>query len=209
MAATIRFNVGGELFEVAQDTIRRRKDTMLNSMLERWTSSDSEPQFIDRDPKLFRYILAWYRDDGRIIVPLTVSKEEMLREAQFFGLPVAADDIQVDVAPLGQVRKRLLEVDDERGKELKQQCRRSLGQAIGLRLAERFVEEMRGKSRATLQWSQLEDWTRAVSWKSEEVKTVLLAELAKSGYTVTAYTTLPKPGLTSDTEAGIIVGFSA
>ncbi|CAE8631933.1 unnamed protein product [Polarella glacialis] len=115
MPATIKFNVGGTIFEVAQDTLRSKSaDTLLNVMLERWTQNPCEPQFIDRDPELFRYILAWYRDDGCILLPITISKAEILREAEFFGLPMAACDIETDVTELGQMRKRILEVDRQR-----------------------------------------------------------------------------------------------
>ena len=58
---------------------------------ERWAGSGEEgqPIFIDRDPVRFRYILDLYRD-AQAVVPLTVSLQEMRKEAQYFGLPEEA-----------------------------------------------------------------------------------------------------------------------
>lgn len=89
-------NVGGTVYTVDTDTIMKYPTTMLGVMLStRWEESRSEDDefFLDRDPVRFRYILDFYRD-GTICIPLTMSKKEMLREADYFALPVT--DIQFD-----------------------------------------------------------------------------------------------------------------
>jgi len=50
------------------------------------------PIFIDRDKDLFKYILAWYRDDC-IVIPRTVAVSALRNEMKFFCLP---DDILVE-----------------------------------------------------------------------------------------------------------------
>lgn len=94
----VLINVGGTVYTVNPDTILKHPETMLGAMLSaRWEESVSKDDefFLDRDPLRFRYILDFYRD-GTICIPLTMSKKEMLREAEFFALPVTKVDIQFD-----------------------------------------------------------------------------------------------------------------
>jgi hypothetical protein len=46
--------------------------------------------FLDRDGQLFRYILQYYRNDGKIYLPnsnQTISREELLAELDYFQIP--------------------------------------------------------------------------------------------------------------------------
>ena len=88
----VTFNVGGTNYQVARSTLQKYPDSMLATLVsERWAGSGKEgqPIFIDRDPVRFRYILDLYRD-AQAVVPLTVSLQEMRKEAQYFGLPEEA-----------------------------------------------------------------------------------------------------------------------
>jgi hypothetical protein len=93
---TVKLNVGGMLYEVALDTLMRHPQTMLAKLVsEIWRGSPcarGDPIFIDRDKDLFKYILAWYRDDT-MIIPRTVAIDALRNEARFFSLP---DNIAVE-----------------------------------------------------------------------------------------------------------------
>jgi len=187
MTATVSFNVSGKTFEVAQDTVNKHGENMLHSMLQRWTQDPSKPQFIDWDPKLFRYIVAWLRD-GHIFLPIAVSKMEILREARFFGLPIKDENIEVDLTQIGQLRKRILEVDDQTTRDMQSKCRKTIGIALAEYLASELVKRMPGKRVAYLYRVESNEptvcfpgWVKNAQWSlaSKETLNLLLAE---SGY---------------------------
>jgi hypothetical protein len=64
--------------------------------------SGVENIFVDRSADLFQYMLAFHRD-RKIIIPHTVPKESVLREAAVFGLPVSTNDIIQETPPLAQL----------------------------------------------------------------------------------------------------------
>lgn len=83
-------------------------ETMLAVMVsERWSScSHSEPFFIDRDASRFRYVLDFYRD-GEIILAPGVSREEMVREAEYFGLPISDESVRYDMTAVAHLCQQL------------------------------------------------------------------------------------------------------
>lgn len=87
----IHFNVGGTLYDVAEDTLLKAEEkTMLaNLVSDKWRFGKQETIFIDRDGERFKYILDWYRD-GKINVPKTVAIDAVRSDALFFGLPESA-----------------------------------------------------------------------------------------------------------------------
>eukprot|EP00931_Biecheleriopsis_adriatica_P108419 TRINITY_DN82741_c0_g1_i1.p1 TRINITY_DN82741_c0_g1~~TRINITY_DN82741_c0_g1_i1.p1 ORF type:complete len:212 (+),score=46.42 TRINITY_DN82741_c0_g1_i1:45-680(+) len=188
MAQTIKFNVGGEVFEVAQDLIRNSGDNFLSSMLERWSHDASEPHFIDRDAQLFRFLLAWLRDKS-IVLPLTASKAAVLKEAEYFNLPIQSSDIHVDTSDLGVLRKRILEVDDQLCSDLKAKRDKKLHESLALSLADLAITAIKGKSTATV-WRDSDnqnkgvfvpDWMKQFKWDATPIKDLLSQELAAAG----------------------------
>jgi BTB/POZ domain len=47
--------------------------------------NEEKPIFIDRDGHLFSYVLNYMRDNGRVHLPVTLSKEALLSELEYFG----------------------------------------------------------------------------------------------------------------------------
>jgi hypothetical protein len=87
----IRFNVGGTPYEVALATLQKSPETMLAKLAskkwrERSGNDADEPIFIDRDGEIFKYILAWYRNNV-IIIPRTIPVGAVENEVKFFSLP--------------------------------------------------------------------------------------------------------------------------
>mmetsp|Transcript_9294 Transcript_9294/g.28655 ORF Transcript_9294/g.28655 Transcript_9294/m.28655 type:complete len:218 (-) Transcript_9294:87-740(-) len=144
-AATVKFDVGGVVYKTARSTLQKFPESMLATMVsDRWAASSSEEAFfVDRDPNRFRYILDFYRD-GHIILPITVSKREVLREAEYFGVPVSAADIEVDTADFAEVKRSVLEHEREMAESLDARARETLTKAMAERLACIVVQKMGG-----------------------------------------------------------------
>ena len=106
-------NVCGMKYEVLVATLMNCPDTMLGSLVDKWNnsgefSSDGTTRevFIDRNGERFQYILDWYRD-GRIVLPPQVSREAMLSDCEFFGLPAnAVMPVRSEVAVLSHLNKQ-------------------------------------------------------------------------------------------------------
>jgi hypothetical protein len=92
----VQLNVGGKHYEVSRDTLERCKGSMLASLISsNWregNSDDSEPIFIDRNGRLFEYVLDYLRTN-KVHVPLSVSRSALQEELEYFG--VDADMSQV------------------------------------------------------------------------------------------------------------------
>jgi hypothetical protein len=88
----IRFNVGGTPYEVALATLMKSPETMLAKLAsQRWREKSGNKVeksiFIDRDGEIFKYILAWYRNNV-IIIPRTIPVDAVENEVKYFSLPV-------------------------------------------------------------------------------------------------------------------------
>jgi len=80
--STIKFNVGGKLYEVSKSLLKRFPDTLLAQK----ASDESEtPIFIDRDPDRFAYCLDYMRDGGKLHLPEVITKSSILQELGYFG----------------------------------------------------------------------------------------------------------------------------
>ena len=90
LGTVVALNVGGKLFTSSYDTFTRVKDSLLAGMLcGRFpVSRDAHGNiFIDRDPKLFRAVLNYLRDET-LTPPKDKEKvEALLAEARYFQLP--------------------------------------------------------------------------------------------------------------------------
>ncbi|EER11180.1 hypothetical protein Pmar_PMAR015102 [Perkinsus marinus ATCC 50983] len=86
MASTVsvRLNVGGTFFEVAESTLMRQEGTMLAVMArDVWRPQAGNTIFIDRDPDVFRLILRWLRDPtDAILVPRSIPLADVERDAR-------------------------------------------------------------------------------------------------------------------------------
>lgn len=87
------FAVGGKTFQILEQTIRSRGQTLLADLLDDIERTCKiQPIHVEGDGDRFRYILDWFRF-GSILIPSTVSMAEMKRECSYFGLP---DDIKIE-----------------------------------------------------------------------------------------------------------------
>ncbi|KAF4672968.1 hypothetical protein FOL47_011157 [Perkinsus chesapeaki] len=103
MACTrsIRLNVGGVSFEVAESTLLRQQDTMLAALArDVWRPQGEGTIFIDRDPDVFRLVLRWLRDPSEsIIVPSSIPLADVERDSRFYGLPETVGIVRERAGP--------------------------------------------------------------------------------------------------------------
>eukprot|EP00535_Pseudo-nitzschia_heimii_P006100 CAMPEP_0197185166 /NCGR_PEP_ID=MMETSP1423-20130617/11334_1 /TAXON_ID=476441 /ORGANISM="Pseudo-nitzschia heimii, Strain UNC1101" /LENGTH=177 /DNA_ID=CAMNT_0042636151 /DNA_START=109 /DNA_END=642 /DNA_ORIENTATION=- len=97
---TVRFNVGGTIYEVSRSLLDRYPDTMLARLAsDTWkTNGDDENAalFIERDGDRFRYCLDYMRDCGIVNLPLTVSRAAVLLDLEYYGFE-APDSSRISV----------------------------------------------------------------------------------------------------------------
>jgi hypothetical protein len=99
----VRLNVGGKLFHTTKETllgVDSAKQNFFHGLLNGsigQTRDDSGALFVDRDPKLFEYILNALRHGGVLAAdmsPLLVVA--VSKEAQFYGVDLVTAHVDVD-----------------------------------------------------------------------------------------------------------------
>jgi len=106
-ATTVRFNVGGTVFEVAVSTIQSQPEGLLAKMIDgRFPSGKDERGafFVDRHPRFFDIVLDVHRDNK--VYPLTpvFTRERVLAELEFYGLQDFCEDAAIDLSFQSTVR---------------------------------------------------------------------------------------------------------
>jgi hypothetical protein len=92
--STACFDVGGKIYKVSRSLLQAHPDTMLARIAsETWQSDSSQTIFIERDNERFRYCLDYLRD-GSVDLPMTVSKEALLKDFEYFGIEHDTDLVQ-------------------------------------------------------------------------------------------------------------------
>ena len=84
---TVKFNVGGVKYEVSKSQIDLYPNTMLaRSVSDQWRPDNVETEiFIDRNGNLFQYVLDYMRQNGKVHIPMTVSKDALIDELAYYG----------------------------------------------------------------------------------------------------------------------------
>jgi len=82
----VKFNIGGTRYEVARSLLEGHPDTMVARMAsEDWQQNAEAEIFIERDGTRFKYFLDYLRD-GKVSLPLSVSKAAMLEDMKYYGV---------------------------------------------------------------------------------------------------------------------------
>jgi hypothetical protein len=106
---TIRFIVGGKLYEVSRSSlIEQQHDTMLTRLVsETWQNEESsnEAIFIDRDGERFAFVLDYLRY-GQVQLPATMSKDALMKDMDYYG--ILADGGKILVSNYGIARLKEL-----------------------------------------------------------------------------------------------------
>eukprot|EP01116_Phalansterium_solitarium_P013532 TRINITY_DN30918_c0_g1_i1.p1 TRINITY_DN30918_c0_g1~~TRINITY_DN30918_c0_g1_i1.p1 ORF type:complete len:248 (-),score=28.36 TRINITY_DN30918_c0_g1_i1:243-986(-) len=96
-------NVGGNRFEVTTATLVRYPQTLLGEMFLPQNSHLRRPDkrgeyFFDRNPRLFEFILDFYRT-GKLIPPKDVPADKVRDELKFYGIRLRDDDDDEETEP--------------------------------------------------------------------------------------------------------------
>ncbi|GAX22423.1 hypothetical protein FisN_14Hu037 [Fistulifera solaris] len=85
----VRLNVGGTRYDVSRDTLARCEGSMLASLISKqWKEGNlNEPIFIDRNGRLFEYILDYLRTN-EVHLPLSVNRTAVEKEFDYYAIPV-------------------------------------------------------------------------------------------------------------------------
>jgi BTB/POZ domain len=92
--ASIKFNVGGKMFEVNRSLLTKCDDKMMLRVAAEMSDPPNEPIFIDRDSELFVYVLDYIRD-GKVSVPISISKESFISDLVFYGIDVIDTNVNI------------------------------------------------------------------------------------------------------------------
>lgn len=86
---TVRFNVGGQRYEVSMALLSSHSSTKLAKLVindkRPKTSNIFKEYFIDRDGTLFAHVLTYLRD-GSVDLPRTVRKKALVHELSYYGV---------------------------------------------------------------------------------------------------------------------------
>ena len=93
MTKVVKFNIGGQRYEVSRSLLDMHPESMLaKSASEQWQEDPEAEIFIDRNGLRFQYVLDYLRD-GSVTLPITESKEQLVKELEYYNIDVNQDDI--------------------------------------------------------------------------------------------------------------------
>eukprot|EP01083_Nonionella_stella_P289581 985420_1 len=100
MIETIKLNVGGHHHEIHSALLEICPNSVLAlTISEQCKDNDDTEVFIDRDGTLFRYVLNYLRD-GHVTIPITETREALMKELDWYGIEQAHfEDIHVVPPP--------------------------------------------------------------------------------------------------------------
>jgi hypothetical protein len=90
----VYLDVGGTLYKVSRDTLERHKGSMLATLVSnQWKEgTTNEPIFIDRNGRLFEYVLDYLRAN-KLYLPATVNLNAMMDEFVYYGVDVDMSNV--------------------------------------------------------------------------------------------------------------------
>eukprot|EP00978_Attheya_sp_CCMP212_P030609 scaffold113119_cov55-Attheya_sp.AAC.3 len=98
MADTTIFNIGGTTYQVSRSLLVLHPDSMLTkSASEQWQEDTEVEIFIERNGHRFQYVLDYMRD-GKVVLPLTESKESVVMELGYYGVEVDESEVSDTLA---------------------------------------------------------------------------------------------------------------
>ncbi|PFX30109.1 BTB/POZ domain-containing protein KCTD21 [Stylophora pistillata] len=102
-ASLIKLNVGGKIYKTTLDTLRKDRDSVLCAMFSGRFELKADPEdgayFIDRDGKLFRYILNYLRDGDLLYPDDQTVREQLLKEAKFYQVQGIINHLEEAMSP--------------------------------------------------------------------------------------------------------------
>ena len=112
MAKVAHFNVGGKQYKVSHSLLEMHPNSLLaQSASKQMQVNPGEEIYLDRDGNIFKYVLNYLRNDGRVYLPMTyISKAAFLTDLVYYGINVNESKI---VCNYGCAARVLVEMNDE------------------------------------------------------------------------------------------------
>lgn len=92
--STVKFNVGGKIFEVNRSLLSKFDEEMMLRVAADLSDVPNEPIFTDRDGERFAYVLDYMRD-GKVSLPFSISKGSFISDLMFYGINAVTSNIVV------------------------------------------------------------------------------------------------------------------
>lgn len=158
MTEVANFNVGGQAYQVSRSLLEQHPETMLSkSASEQWQSESDAEIFIERDGEMFRHVLNYLRD-GKVNLPLTVTKKGFLSELEYYG--IAGVDLKLvdSSAPAGEALIHANKLFNEMCASLSKGAREAESKAGIMMFAKFCIERSMtsGKSERQLEFNPVE-----------------------------------------------------
>ncbi|CEL95738.1 unnamed protein product [Vitrella brassicaformis CCMP3155] len=107
---TVKLNVGGKTFEVAKSTLTKHPDALLAKLVDaKWHAQQTEAIFVDADGSLFEYVLQYYRRGAPVIIPYTVTKGQLKKEFDYYGITLTDEQLEVERVSMAVASKNRLQ----------------------------------------------------------------------------------------------------
>ena len=112
MTSVVCFNVGGKHFEVSHSLLKMHPDCLLaQSASEQAMLNPEEEIVLEKDGTRFRFVLDYLRNDGHVILPMTVPKASFLADLAYYEIK-NVDESKI-VCHYGSDSKGLAQIEKE------------------------------------------------------------------------------------------------
>jgi hypothetical protein len=175
---TVSFCIGGQRYEVSRSLLRKFPDSILAKKAEETPYGMPFPIIFYRDSERFRYCLEFMRD-GRVSLPVGVSKKSLLTDLEFYGLRVDDDDVVDESSAHSAAANHIFSlVREVHGKRRGRAHIRVLMDSIALRCFVVYIVNSHFNGEFAMEFS--EDFSSLGEWTSDD-HALLNESLARFG----------------------------
>ena len=137
----VRLNVGGTRFEVSRETLVQYEGSMLASLISgKWKEGEGENEiFIDRDGRLFGFILAYLRSGQAYVTDLS-DQLALKDELDYFGIDADMSQIHLrdDFVSMDRLTKGIKKLE----KSIEEKKKKRAAMKESYRIANEFSERL-------------------------------------------------------------------
>lgn len=122
LSRTVQIDVGGIKYKIAQSLLEAHPETKLAKALQpQGGEAEGGEVFVDRNGSRFQYVLDYMRD-GKVHLPVDVSKRSILEELEHFGFQGIDEDTIHGTMPTGQAVEHIVHVRKENTETICAKC---------------------------------------------------------------------------------------
>jgi BTB/POZ domain len=163
-STSIKFNVGGSIYQISKSLLDRYPDSMLASISsDQWregsllNGSDNKNEiFVDRNGERFQYVLDYMRD-SRVELPLSIPRGQFVLDMEYFALDYDNSNITLSVASPRDLFHSLGRYRDyftEKSKEIETRYKSVAAEKLANDIAKEYFSQYLEHPKASLQPGQ-------------------------------------------------------